>query len=42
MDWDWDMFRAASDDDIDAYSYTVMCLIRKCIEDVVPTKSIHI
>ncbi len=39
---DWDMFRAASDDDIEAYSDTVTCFIRKCIEDVVPTKTIHI
>ncbi len=35
---DWDMFRAASDYDIEAYSDTVTCFIRKCIEDVVPTK----
>ncbi len=33
---DWDMFRAASDDDIEAYSDT------KCIDDVVPTKTIRI
>ncbi len=26
---DWDMFRAASDDDIEAYSDTVTCFIRK-------------
>ncbi len=39
---DWDMFRAASDDDIKAYSDTVTCFIRKCIEDVVPTKTIRI
>ncbi len=38
----WDMFRAASDDDIEAYSDTVTCFIRKCIDDVVPTKTIHI
>ncbi len=36
------MFRAASDDDIEAYSDSVMCFIRKCIEDVVPKKTIHI
>ncbi len=35
---DWDMFRAASDDDIEAYSDSVTCFIRKCIDDVVPTK----
>ncbi len=29
---DWDMFRAASDDDIEVYSDTVMCFIRKCVE----------
>ncbi len=28
---DWDMFRAASDDDIEAYSDMVTCFIRKCI-----------
>ncbi len=39
---DWDMFRAASDDNIEAYSDTVTCFIRKCIEDVVPTKTIRI
>ncbi len=36
------MFRAASDDDIEAYSDTVTCFIRKCIDDVVPTKTIRI
>ncbi len=30
------------DDDIEAYSDTVTCFIRKCIEDVVPTKTIRI
>ncbi len=35
------MFRAASDGDIEAYSDTVTCFIRKCI-DVVPTKTIRI
>ncbi len=33
---------AASDDDIEAYSDTVTCFIRKCVEDVVPTKTICI
>ncbi len=36
------MFRAASDDDIEAYSDSVTCFIRKCIEDVVLTKTIRI
>ncbi len=36
------MFRAASEDDIEAYSDTVTCFIRKCIDDVVPTKTIWI
>ncbi len=36
------MFRAASDDDIEAYSDSVTCFIRKCIEDVVSTKTICI
>ncbi len=36
------MFRAASDDDIEAYSDTVTFFIRKCIDDVVPTKTIRI
>ncbi len=39
---DWDMFRAASDDDIEAYTDSVTCFIRKCVEDVVPTKTIRI
>ncbi len=34
------MFRAASDDDIEAYSDSVTCFIRKCIEDVVPKKHV--
>ncbi len=38
---DWDMFRAASDDNIE-YSDSVTCFIRKCIEDVIPTKTIRI
>ncbi len=38
---DWDMFRAASDDNIEAYSDSVTRFIRKCIEDVVPTKTIY-
>ncbi len=36
------MFRAASDDDIEAYSDSVTCFIRKCIEEVVPKKTIRI
>ncbi len=36
------MFRAVSDDDIEAYSDTVTCFIRKCIDDVRPTKTICI
>ncbi len=36
------MFRAASDDDMEAYSDSVTCFIRKCIEGVVPTKTIRI
>ncbi len=39
---DWDIFRAASDDDIEAYSDTVKCFIRKCLEDVVLTKTWYI
>ncbi len=36
------MFRAASDDDIEEYSDSVTCFIQKCIEDVIPTKTICI
>ncbi len=39
---DWDMFRAASDDDIEVYSDSVMCFIRKCVEEVVLTKTLWI
>ncbi len=39
---DWDMFRAASDDDIEEYSDSVTCFIRTCIEEVIPTKTISI
>lgn len=38
---DWDMFRAVSDDDIEAYLDTVTYFIRKCVEDVVPTTTIR-
>uniref|UniRef100_A0A8C9VFB8 Reverse transcriptase domain-containing protein n=1 Tax=Scleropages formosus TaxID=113540 RepID=A0A8C9VFB8_SCLFO len=38
---DWEMFRSASDGDVDAYADTVTCFIRKCIDDVVPTKTIR-
>ncbi len=31
---DWNMLRAAFDDDIEAYSDSVTCFIRKCMEDV--------
>ncbi len=36
------MFQAASDDDIEAHSDSVTFFIRKCVEDVVPTKTIRI
>ncbi len=36
------MFWAASDDDIEAYSDTVTCFIKKWVEEVVPTKTICI
>ncbi len=36
------MLRAASDDDVEAYSDTVTRFIRKCVEDVVLTKTIRI
>ncbi len=39
---DWDMFRAVSDGDIETYSDSITCFIRKCIENVVPTKTIRI
>ncbi len=39
---DWDLFLAASDDDIEAYSDSATSFISKCIEDVVPTKIIRI
>jgi hypothetical protein len=34
---DWDMFRIASDNNIDVYADSVSELISKCIRDVVPT-----
>ena len=37
---DWDMFRVASDNNINTYTDTVNELIRKCIGDVVPTVTI--
>ena len=33
----WDMFRVASENNIDVYTDTVTEFIRKCIGDVVPT-----
>lgn len=38
---DWDVFWTAYDDDIDVYTDTVTCFIRKCTEDIVPTKTIR-
>jgi hypothetical protein len=37
---DWDLFRVASENNIDTYTYTVNGFIRKCIGDVVPTVTI--
>ena len=37
---DWDMFRVASENNIDTYTDTVNEFIRKCIGDVVPTVTI--
>jgi hypothetical protein len=37
---DWDMFRTASDNNIDVYADSVSVFISKCIGDVVPTATI--
>ena len=37
---DWDMFRVASENNIDVYTDTVTEFIKKCIGDVVPTVTI--
>jgi hypothetical protein len=37
---DWDMFRTASDNNIDVYTDSVSEFISKCISDVVPTVTI--
>jgi hypothetical protein len=37
---DWDMFRIASNNNIDEYADSVSEFISKCIGDVVPTASI--
>ena len=37
---DWDMFRSASENNIDLYADSVSDFIRKCIGDVVPTVTI--
>jgi hypothetical protein len=37
---DWDMFRIASNNNIDEYTDSVSEFIRKCIDDVIPTASI--
>lgn len=31
---DWEMFQAASDNDIEAYSDTIMCFNKKCVKQV--------
>ncbi|XDV45658.1 hypothetical protein PO909_013718 [Leuciscus waleckii] len=36
------MFRSASNNNIEVYADSVTCFIRKCVEDVVPTKIIRI
>ncbi|KAL6490578.1 hypothetical protein MHYP_G00009230 [Metynnis hypsauchen] len=38
-DTDWEMFREASNNNIDEYTDSVIWFIIKCIEDVVPTKT---
>ncbi|KAI4879653.1 hypothetical protein NFI96_009679 [Prochilodus magdalenae] len=38
---DWEMFREASNNNLDEYTDSVTGFIRKCIEDVVPTKPVH-
>ena len=37
---DWDIFRVASDNNIDVYSDLVSKFISKCMGDVVPTVTI--
>ena len=37
---DWDMFRIASDNNIDEYADSVSEVIRTCVEDVVPIATI--
>ena len=37
---DWDMFRLASENNIDIYTDTVTEFIRKCMGEVVPTVTI--
>ena len=39
---DWEMFHHASGNDVNEFSDTVTCFISKCIEDIVPTKTVRI
>ena len=39
---DWDMFRVASDNNIEVYADSVSEFIRKCIGDVVPNVTINL
>ncbi|KAI4891120.1 hypothetical protein NFI96_028563 [Prochilodus magdalenae] len=39
---DWEMFREASNNNLDEYTDSVTRFIRKCIEDVVPTKPVRV
>ncbi|XP_051537628.1 uncharacterized protein LOC127431288 [Myxocyprinus asiaticus] len=39
---DWEMFRSASDDDIELYADSVMCFIRTCVDEVIPTRTVRI
>jgi hypothetical protein len=38
---DWDMFRVASENNIDVYTDSVSQFIKKCIGDVVPTVTMN-
>ena len=39
---DWPVFKQAAEGDIDEYADTVLSVIKKCIDDVVPTKTIKV
>ena len=39
---DWEMFREAAENNVNEFSDTVSCFISKCVDDIVPKKTVRI